>query len=165
MRQHRWAMDIVWQWRRYWPSAALLCCCSFNDNAFLLLPWEPKTITFTSGSNFTAEQLQSSMTVMSVADTMPGARNTKPLDPPSMADFSIQTSEWVQVRLRTATPFSGSAHVLHTAPLASMHGAPSVKILNSFSMHQRRTQTANWVQTKGFSDSTLRHTPLVLPPK
>ncbi|CAK0764706.1 hypothetical protein CVIRNUC_003185 [Coccomyxa viridis] len=68
----------------------------FSDNAFLLLPWEPKTVTFTSGSNFTVDQLESSMTVMSVADTMPGARNTKPMDTPPMDEFSIQTSDWVQ---------------------------------------------------------------------
>jgi len=77
------------------------CHCRFSDNAFLLLPWEPKTITFTSGVPFSLDSLQSSMSVMSVADTMPGAQNTKPMDPPEMETYSLTTLDWVQV-----SPFS-----------------------------------------------------------
>ena len=71
----------------------------FSDNAFLLLPWEPKTITFTSGTPFSLTALQSSTTVMSIADTMPGAQNTKPLDPPDMDYYSVNTLDWVQVSM------------------------------------------------------------------
>ena len=73
--------------------------CRFSDNAFLLLPWEPKTITFTSGTPFSLTALQSSTTVMSIADTMPGAQNTKPLDPPDMDYYSVNTLDWVQVSM------------------------------------------------------------------
>lgn len=72
--------------------------CRFSDSAFLLLPWEPKTVTFTSGANYTLASLQASMSVMSIADTKPGAQNTKPLDTPPMEDYSISTLDWVQVR-------------------------------------------------------------------
>ena len=37
------------------------------------------------------------MSVMSVADTMPGAQNTKPMDPPEMETYSLTTLDWVQV--------------------------------------------------------------------
>ncbi len=87
----------------------------FSDNAFLLLPWEPKTITFTSGTPFSLSALQSSTTVMSIADTMPGAQNTKPLDPPEMTDYSINTLDWVQVStltISTLKPFMPCQSVL-----------------------------------------------------
>lgn len=44
----------------------------FSDNGFLLLPWEPHTLTFTSRSEFSAADLQSSLTFISLADTLAG---------------------------------------------------------------------------------------------
>jgi len=42
----------------------------FSDNGFLLLPFEPRTVTFTGRSDFKASDLQQSLTVMSLADTL-----------------------------------------------------------------------------------------------
>ena len=48
---------------------------------------------------------------MSIADTMPGAQNTKPLDPPEMEDYSIQTLDWVQV---SALPYQSQSPPSHS---------------------------------------------------
>ena len=44
----------------------------FNDNAFTLLPWEPRTMTFEAnrGAPVAASDLAASLTIMSLADTL-----------------------------------------------------------------------------------------------
>jgi beta-mannosidase len=42
----------------------------FSDNAFLMLPWEPRTLTFTSPDPVDASDLASVLEVMSLADTL-----------------------------------------------------------------------------------------------
>lgn len=39
---------------------------TFSDNAFLLLPWEPRRITFTAQAPFSTTDLQRAMSVLSV---------------------------------------------------------------------------------------------------
>ena len=42
----------------------------FNDNAFHVLPWEPVTVTFKAKSAVTAADLQATLTLTSLADTL-----------------------------------------------------------------------------------------------
>lgn len=44
----------------------------FSDNGFLLLPWESQMITFKGRGDVDAEDLQKSLTVLSLADTLNG---------------------------------------------------------------------------------------------
>ena len=50
----------------------------FSDNGFLLLPFEPQTITFTGRSDFQASDLQRSLTFLSMADTLSGGGFSMP---------------------------------------------------------------------------------------
>ena len=44
----------------------------FSDNGILVLPWEAVTVTFTGRAAFAAADLQSSLSVMTLADTLSG---------------------------------------------------------------------------------------------
>ena len=44
----------------------------FSDNGFLLVPWEKRTITFKGRSDFKVKELVSSVSILSMADTLSG---------------------------------------------------------------------------------------------
>lgn len=69
--------------------------CRFSDNNFILLPWAPKTITFTSAAPFSPADLRGSLSVMSVADTYPPAIAV--LQPPPVDTYYPNTLNWIQV--------------------------------------------------------------------
>lgn len=46
----------------------------FSDNAFLLLPWQNKTVQFVGEGPFSLADLQRSLSVLSIADTLPSAQ-------------------------------------------------------------------------------------------
>ena len=54
--------------------------CRFSDNNFLLLPWAPQSLTFTSAQVFSPDDLRKSLSVLSVADTQlgPGQNDSVP---------------------------------------------------------------------------------------
>ena len=47
---------------------------SFSDNAFTLLPWQNKTVQFVGEGPFSLADLQRSLSVLSIADTLPSAQ-------------------------------------------------------------------------------------------
>jgi hypothetical protein len=77
--------------------------CRFSDNNFALLPWAPKTITFTSAAPFSLADLRGSLSVMSVADTYPPAIAV--LQPPPVEIYDINTLNWIQASLYLSLPF------------------------------------------------------------
>lgn len=42
----------------------------FSDNNFLILPWEPRTITFKSQQHFDVSDLEASLTITTIAGTL-----------------------------------------------------------------------------------------------
>ena len=43
----------------------------FSDNAFTMLPWQNKTVMFVGEAAFSLADLQRSLSVLSIADTLP----------------------------------------------------------------------------------------------
>ncbi|CAL8468004.1 g7542 [Coccomyxa elongata] len=107
----------------------------FSDNNYVLLPWAPKTITFTSATPFSPADLKASISVMSVADTYPPASAV--LQPPPMDAYSPNTSDWLQGLFLGAHPgidplalTKGSGIVPR---VSSCSGSPNPCALNSTS--------------------------------
>lgn len=83
--------------------------CRFSDNSFMLLPWANQTLTFTSAKAFSPEDLRSSLSVMSVADTDPPVSNV--LQPPPVDSYSPNTLNWIQVNTPGIHPCCTSAEM------------------------------------------------------
>ena len=74
----------------------------FSDNNFVLLPWEPKSLYFTSAKALTPADLQRSLSVLSVADTqLPPGQND---GVPSVDAFDPSVLNYI------AGVFEGGAH-------------------------------------------------------
>jgi hypothetical protein len=43
---------------------------TFSDNNFLALPWEPRVMTFTGTTNFFVGDLEASLRITTIADTL-----------------------------------------------------------------------------------------------
>jgi len=68
----------------------------------MLLPWANKTLTFTSAKAFSPEDLRTSLSVMSVADTYPPVSNV--LQPPPVGSYNTNTLNWIQVNTPEFNP-------------------------------------------------------------
>ncbi|EIE20788.1 glycoside hydrolase [Coccomyxa subellipsoidea C-169] len=107
----------------------------FSDNNFILLPWAPKTITFTSAAPFSPADLRGSLSVMSVADTYPPTSAV--LQPPPVDTYYPNTLNWIQGLFLGAHPGMDPLALTKGAGIvprvSSCSGNPNPCALNSTS--------------------------------